>query len=291
MSLLTNNRFHTLDPSQPHLQHTYTHISSSPMSPTAFILGAGGHIGLAVANKLKQEGYQVAVGARKPLQKEGLVPITVDVSDTDSITNAFAEVKQKLGAAPSVVIFNGSSIRVRPPPNWDHTHWLSFPFSVATVAVPKVPGDPATVELSAVKTAAEITVGLFASIQQAVAGFRSLPADSSVPKTFIFTGNRVPFLPRSAPWSDLFTLGLQKTDGAYLTEIFHTAYEKEGFRYVSLYHRVDLDGLAYQTVCIGFTLVTRTSQTVPPPAPTGAKPLMLPRIGTPSRGRRGVVGI
>ena len=88
------------------------------MSPTAFIIGAGGHIGLAVANKLKQEGYKVAVGSRKPLQKEGLVPITVDVSDTDSIANAFAEVKQKLGASPSVVVFNGPSIRFHPPSDW-----------------------------------------------------------------------------------------------------------------------------------------------------------------------------
>ena len=99
------------------------------------------------------------------------------------------------------------------------------------MAFPKVPGDPSTVELSAVKAASDITVGLFASIQQAVAGFRSLPADSSVPKAFIFTGNRIPFLPRDAPWSNLFSLGLQKVDGAYLAEVFHTAYEKEGFRY------------------------------------------------------------
>jgi len=85
------------------------------MSPVAFILGAGGHTGLAVANKLKQEGYKVAVGSRKPLQKEGLVPVTVDVSNTDSIANAFAQVKEKLGAAPNVVIFNGLSIRLHPP--------------------------------------------------------------------------------------------------------------------------------------------------------------------------------
>ena len=77
------------------------------MSPVAFILGAGGHIGLAVANKLKQEGYKVAVGSRKPLQEEGLIPVTVDVSNTDSIAKAFAQVKEKLGAAPNVVIFNG----------------------------------------------------------------------------------------------------------------------------------------------------------------------------------------
>ena len=103
------------------------------------------------------------------------------------------------------------------------------------MAFPKVAGDIATVELSGVKTAADITVGLYASIQEAVAGFRSLPADISVPKTFIFTGNRMPFLPRDAPWSGLFTLGLQKVDGAYLAETFHTAYEKEGFRYVGLH--------------------------------------------------------
>ena len=203
------------------------------MSPTAFILGAGGHVGLAVANKLKQEGYKVAVGSRKPLQKEGLVPITVDVSDTDSVTKAFAEVKEKLGAAPNVVIFNGSSIlshilylkKRGPPPTCSHSTSI-----VAAFALPKVPGDPATVELSAVKDAADITVGLYASIQQAVAGFRSLPADGSVSNTFIFTGNRIPFLPRDAPWSSLFSLGLQKVDGAYLAEVFHTAYEKEGFR-------------------------------------------------------------
>ena len=74
-------------------------------------------------------------------------------------------------------------------------------------------------------------------------------------------------------------------------EIFHTAYEKEGFRYVSLYHPVDFDGLAYRMVCIGSTLVTRTSQTVLPPAPIGVIPPILPHIGTPSRGRRGVAGI
>jgi hypothetical protein len=82
-----------------------------------------------------------------------------------------------------------------------------------------------------VKDSADLTVGLYASIQEAVAGFKTLPADASVPKSFIFTGNRLPFLPRDAPWSNLFSLGLQKVSGAYLAETFHTAYEKEGFRY------------------------------------------------------------
>jgi len=82
------------------------------MTPVAFILGAGRHVGLAVAIKLKQEGYKVAIGSRNPIEKEGLVPITVDVTDTDSISRAFAEVKEKLGSAPNAVIFNGQFIHL-----------------------------------------------------------------------------------------------------------------------------------------------------------------------------------
>ena len=85
-----------------------THIQPTAMSSIAFILGAGAHVGLAIANKFKQEGYRVAVGSRKPLQQEGLVPITVDVSNAGSVTKAFAEVKERFGSAPNVVI-NGSS--------------------------------------------------------------------------------------------------------------------------------------------------------------------------------------
>ena len=140
------------------------------------------------------------------------------------------------------------------------------------------------------RTAADITVGLFASIQQAVAGFRSLPADSSVPKTFIFTGNRVPFLPRDAPLSDLLSLGLQKIDGAYLAEIFHTAYEKEGFRYA--FRSLRIDGLLTLVLSIiGSTMVMKTKLMAPPPTSIGAIPPMPPLIGTPSQRRSGVTGI
>ena len=35
------------------------------------------------------------------------------VSDTESVTKAFSEIGEKLGAAPNVVILNGSSTRLR----------------------------------------------------------------------------------------------------------------------------------------------------------------------------------
>ena len=165
---------------------------------------------------------------------------------------------------------------------------------VAHFALPKVQGDPSTVEISDVKTAADITVGLYASIQQAILGFRSLPADSSIPKTFIFTGNRIPFLPRDAPWSSLFTLGLQKVDGAYLAEVFHTAYEKEGFRYAQFsppFESGHMNWFINSFVLPGSTTATRPNLTVPPPTPIGAMRPTLPPTGTPSRGKRGVAGI
>jgi len=72
---------------------------------------------------------------------------------------------------------------------------------------------------------------LYAAVQEAVAGFRTLPADSPFSKTFIFTGNRLPWLPRNSQWADFLGVGLQKVDGAYLMETFHTVYEEEGFRF------------------------------------------------------------
>jgi len=202
------------------------------MSPIAFILGAGAHVGLAIANKFKQEGYRVAVGSRKPLQQKGLVPITVDVSNAGSVTKAFAEIKEKFGSAPNVIIFNGSSRSIASDYDLSQPADCRLPLHTAyALTFPTVPSDPSTVELSVVKASVDITVGLYASTQQAVAGFRSLPADGSVPKTFTFTGNMLPFLPRDASWSVYLNLGLQKVDGAYLAEIFHIAYEKEGFRY------------------------------------------------------------
>jgi len=139
------------------------------MSPIAFILGAGAHVGLAIANKFKQEEYRVAVGSRKPLQQEGLAPITVDVSNANSVAKAFAEVREKLGSAPNIVIFNGSSRSIasdyalsQPA---DHRLPLHTAYALTFLTVP---GDPYIVKLSAVKASVDITVGLYGSMQRAV---------------------------------------------------------------------------------------------------------------------------
>jgi NAD(P)-dependent dehydrogenase (short-subunit alcohol dehydrogenase family) len=83
------------------------------MAPkTIIVLGAGPGIGYSVAKKFKAEGYEVAVGSRKPdadkAKAEGFLPITVDLTDLQSVEAAFALVNEKFGA-PNVVVYNGIS--------------------------------------------------------------------------------------------------------------------------------------------------------------------------------------
>ncbi|KAJ4129184.1 hypothetical protein NW768_007719 [Fusarium equiseti] len=77
-------------------------------SPVILILGYGANIGKSVANKFSSQGYKVAVAARsvKEDDTDTFLSIPSDFSKTESITNAFDQVKQKFGI-PSVVVYNG----------------------------------------------------------------------------------------------------------------------------------------------------------------------------------------
>ena len=72
----------------------------------AFIIGAGPNIGAAVAAKLKENGYKVALGSRNPKAEEGYFPVKLDVQEKESVLAAFSTVKNTLGPV-NVVIFNG----------------------------------------------------------------------------------------------------------------------------------------------------------------------------------------
>jgi NAD(P)-dependent dehydrogenase (short-subunit alcohol dehydrogenase family) len=80
--------------------------------PIAFIIGAGPRVGMTAARLLASQGYKVAVGSRKPdveaTAKEGLFPVTIDISKHETISEAFDEVERGLGGPANVVIFNGS---------------------------------------------------------------------------------------------------------------------------------------------------------------------------------------
>lgn len=84
-------------------------------SPVAFILGAGAVVGKSVAQMLKQHGYRVAVGSRRPdaadAAREGFLPVVVDVTKAQTVCDAFRTVERELGAPASVVVYNGARSR------------------------------------------------------------------------------------------------------------------------------------------------------------------------------------
>lgn len=77
----------------------------------AFIIGGGPRIGWSVASRLQSEGYKIAVGSRNPdtarAEESGFLPVSVDVSDSQSVRSGFETVRQKLGV-PGVVVYNGN---------------------------------------------------------------------------------------------------------------------------------------------------------------------------------------
>jgi len=78
----------------------------------AFILGAGTHIGSAVATQLRENGYRVALGSRNPSptpDDDAYFTVKVDVQSRESIEEAFDTVVHKLGPV-NVVIYNDMSL-------------------------------------------------------------------------------------------------------------------------------------------------------------------------------------
>ena len=78
----------------------------------AFILGAGTHIGAAVATQLRKKGYRVTLGSRHPKptsDNDAYFNVKVDVQRQESIEEAFDTVVRKLGPI-NVVIYNGMSL-------------------------------------------------------------------------------------------------------------------------------------------------------------------------------------
>lgn len=85
------------------------------------LVGAGAGLGLAIAQRFSQAGYQLALLARRP---EALADYTkalteaeiqattfqVDAADADSIASAFAAIRQTIGA-PDVLIYNAALLK------------------------------------------------------------------------------------------------------------------------------------------------------------------------------------
>ena len=63
----------------------------------ALITGGNRGIGLAIAEKFKQDGYQVVVTHRSGSAPKGLAGVIMDVTDSDSVNNAVKTIEEKYG--------------------------------------------------------------------------------------------------------------------------------------------------------------------------------------------------
>lgn len=84
-------------------------MPATSAAPVILILGAGANIGQHVARAFASKGYKVALAARSLKEVDSnadQVNIMSDLSDPNSVANAFSKVKSSLGL-PSVVVYNG----------------------------------------------------------------------------------------------------------------------------------------------------------------------------------------
>ncbi|KAK7044360.1 hypothetical protein R3P38DRAFT_2878352 [Favolaschia claudopus] len=186
------------------------------MAPlVAFIIGAGKNIGDHTAAALKGKGYKIALGSRNPdfeqVKKDGYFPVAVDAANTESVKAAFATVNKELGP-PNAVVFNAAA-RILPP----------------------VSEDPLTLSFEDFKQQTDIGVNVYVAAQEAVKGFRSDIHKDTPLKTFIVTGNPLPWVHADLPGPQLVGITVEKDIQWRLMEILSGAYSKEArFYFVSL---------------------------------------------------------
>jgi NAD(P)-dependent dehydrogenase (short-subunit alcohol dehydrogenase family) len=195
-------------------------------SNTILVLGAGPRVGYSVARKFRAQGYNVAVGSRKPdteaATKAGFLPITVDLTAIQSVEESFVQITKEYGP-PNIVVYNGKLPFLQPMSYIG----LSYFFNVAaTVTFPKDFANPfATIDPEAfVKDLNLNLVGAYVAMREAVTGFDQLEVD--IPKVFIATGNVLPWRPNAAG----ATLGSGKAALTHLVAIGAEAYEGSNYR-------------------------------------------------------------
>lgn len=81
------------------------------MRKNVLVTGASSGIGLATARTLAAAGFRVFAGARRPPEKsDGLRSVLLDVTKTDSIEAAFAEIESALQGEPLHALVNNAGI-------------------------------------------------------------------------------------------------------------------------------------------------------------------------------------
>jgi NAD(P)-dependent dehydrogenase (short-subunit alcohol dehydrogenase family) len=174
------------------LTHTFSHIFQVKQTIlstklVAFILGAGTHIGSAVASQLREKGYRVALGSCNPKptsDDDAYFNVKVDVQKRESIEEAFDIVVHKLGPV-NVVIYNGMSLI---SPCKYTGAGLTSSIQLLLSLHHKHPMTSSTIPVDAYYDAAFVGLGAFTATQKVLTSFRN-EIDCQHPKAFIVTGN------------------------------------------------------------------------------------------------------
>ena len=159
-----------------------TCIAKMGPQPILLILGAGPRLGSAIASKFASQNFKVVLASRSlsdgVYSPEGHLQISADLSDPGSVTSIFSAIKARLGAPPTIVVYNGAQRLIN------------------------LPDDPFALPLEDVK--GPLAVGwesAYVAAQEAVKGFSELEEEEEkgsafeVGKTFIFTGNALNQVP------------------------------------------------------------------------------------------------
>ncbi|KAK4540186.1 hypothetical protein LTR36_009684 [Oleoguttula mirabilis] len=173
-------------------------------SKVLLVLGAGGNVGASVVSLFARNGYKVALAARRlqdGTNDDGHLHIHADLADEASVESAFDKTSAKFGP-PSVVVYNAAAAHIVPADNPLDLSVASFNQDIA-------------VNTSSVLVAA----------RRAVQDFEQLP--STVPKTFVYTGN---FL-NTEVMPFLISLGIGKSASAHLIAVASKAYGPKGYRF------------------------------------------------------------
>ncbi|KAK1060372.1 hypothetical protein LTR74_011915 [Friedmanniomyces endolithicus] len=176
--------------------------------PIAFIIGAGKNIGASTTKALQAKGYRVARAARtiNPDDSKGDdLFLKCDLTKPETVSSLFAALRKSWGE-PSVVIYNAAAAHFTPKTD---TFSASLSDFVSDMSVN--------------------TVSAYVAIQEALAGFNTLPPSAS--KAFLYTGNIL----NLEPILGLQTCGAGKSATAHLIQVASLTYRERGLKF----HYVD----------------------------------------------------
>jgi NAD(P)-dependent dehydrogenase (short-subunit alcohol dehydrogenase family) len=189
-------------------------------SKVLLVLGAGGNIGASVASLFAENGYKVAIAARRlkdGVNDAGQLQVQMDLSKPETVDATFDKVTAKLGP-PNVIVYNGKTTFIPTP--------CSRTDRACTAAgVHPVPAeDPLSLTVDDLNQDMIVNTGsALAAAKKAVAGFDQLPSSTS--KAFIYTGN---FLNKEVmPF--LMSAGMGKSATAHLLATAASVYGPKGY--------------------------------------------------------------